>query len=74
MMFFLLIELMRTVQVLPTYIHQEDIKTKQIKYKNEGKISYEKGRKYTREYPMILNTPSQAGAYKSYAPSVLQMY
>ena len=37
MMFFFIEWIKRTVQVLPSYIHQGDIKRKQIKYKNEGK-------------------------------------
>ena len=43
---FLFIELMKkTVQVLPTYIHQGDIKMKQIKYKKEEKYCTRKERK-----------------------------
>ena len=44
MMFFFIEWMIRTVQDLPTYIHQEDIKRKQIKYRLEGKILYKKGR------------------------------
>ena len=39
---------------------------------------YKKGKNqttgYSMEYPMILNTSSQAGAYRLYAPSLLQIY
>ena len=35
---------------------------------------YKKGRRITKEYLMILNTPPQVGAYRSYAPNLLHMY
>ena len=30
--------------------------------------------KISREYSLILNSPLQVGAYRSYAPSLLHMY
>ena len=67
----------RTVHVLPIYIHQEDIKRKQIMYKKGRKniIQEKKGinQRIFEEYPMLLNTLPQAGAYRSYASNLLQM-
>ena len=42
MMFFLLKWMQRTIQVLPTYTHQGDIKRKQIKYKKKRKYCIRK--------------------------------
>ena len=35
---------------------------------------YEINQRISREYSLILNTPPQVGAYKSYALSLLHMY
>ena len=55
----------------PIYIQNNGTKRKQIKCKRkEDNVQ----KKVAKEYSFILNTPPQARAYRSYAPSLLHIY